>query len=135
MSFRRALAVIAGAAALACNNSPTHPEGCSGQVTLDVITSGAPLVKPRFTWSPRCGITGLTVVRGGAENDPIVLWSITASEAAQIGPAVTYGVTPSGATTLQSPGPLASGTPYIVTIISTVGGDGVTARAQKGFTY
>src|SRR5437867_13242977 len=89
---RALLATIAGAA-LACTDSPLHPLGCGNGVTIEVSTSLNAAQTPRIDWSPRCGVTNLTVVLlpTGPAGDPAVMWSISAPEQSQIGPPVLYG--------------------------------------------
>ena len=118
----------------ACNDSPTHPVGCSGSVTINVRPSLDPSGTPQFDWSPRCGITNLTViVLPVGIGDPAVMWDISAPENSQIAPPVTYGHVPRGATGGFGPEPLQAGSTYRVSILSIVGGDVIDAQAEKTF--
>ena len=122
------------AAIPACNDSPTHPDGCVGNVTINVRPSLDPSGAPQFDWSPRCGITNLTViVLPMGVGDPAVMWDISAPEDSQIAPPVIYGHVPRGATGGFGPQPLQSGSTYRVSILSTVGGDAVGARGEQTF--
>lgn len=138
MPFRRnaGRAVLLATMALvqACNDSPTHPVGCSGTVTINVSQSLAPSGATQFDWSPRCGITNLTViVLPNGIGDPAVMWDISAPENSEIGPPVIYGHVPPGATPGFGPQPLQAGASYRVSILSTVGGDAIGAEANKTF--
>jgi hypothetical protein len=109
--------------------------GCYGAVTINVTRSFDASGAPRFDWSPRCGITNLTViVLPNGVGDPAVMWEFSASESAQIGPPVIYGRLPAGATgpTAQ---PLQAGATYRVSILSTVGGDAIGGEAEKSFVF
>ncbi|HKW49047.1 MAG TPA: hypothetical protein VJN70_16465, partial [Gemmatimonadaceae bacterium] len=111
-----------------------HPAGCSGTVTINVSPSRDVSGAPQFDWSPQCGITHLTVtVQPNGIGDPAVMWSISAPENAQMGPPVIFGRVPAGATLQISAQPLQSGSTYRVSIFSTIGGDGLTAEAEKTF--
>ncbi|HEY2375232.1 MAG TPA: hypothetical protein VGH98_04600 [Gemmatimonadaceae bacterium] len=138
MSIRANLSRVAvlaiPAALVACNESPTHPVGCYGAVTVNVTPSFEGSGKPRFDWSPRCGITNLTViVLPQGIGDPAVVWDFSASESAQIAPPVVYGHVPAGATSQSVAQPLQAGITYRVSILSTVGGDAIGGEAQKTF--
>jgi hypothetical protein len=129
-----ALSVALLVSIVACDNSPTHPVGCSGTVTLKVGPSLDPSGAPQFGWSPRCGITNLTViVLPNGVGDPAVVWDVSAPENAEIGPPVIYGRMPAGATAGIAAQPLQAGSTYRVSILSTVGGDAVGAEANTTF--
>jgi hypothetical protein len=132
----RALLAAIGGAALACADSPVHPIGCGGTVTLDVGATPNAAQTPRFDWSPRCGVTGLIVILLATPpaNDPVTVWSILAPENAQMGPPVQYGLTPRGARTTSAAQLLVAGRTYRVSIVSTIGLDVASAYAEKTFT-
>ena len=132
--LRYASAFVLLASIVACDNSPTHPVGCSGTVTLKVGPSLDPSGAPQFDWSPRCGITNLTViVLPNGIGDPAVIWDVSAPEHAEMGPPVIYGRVPTGATAGIGAQPLQAGSTYRVSILSTVGGDAISAEANKTF--
>ena len=136
-AHRRALVAVIGGAVLACTDTPTHPMGCGdSNVTVDVSTSLSAAQTPRFDWSPRCGVTNLTVtlLPSPPGNDPVVVWNISAPESSKMGPPVSYGVIPRGATAQSAAQPLVSGVRYRVNILTTVGGDAIAAMAEKTFT-
>ena len=130
----RALLLTVAASLPACSDSPTHPVGCSGTVTLNVGPSLAASGAPQFDWSPRCGITNLTVIiLPSGIGDPAVVWDVSAPENAQMAPPVIYGHVPAGASAGIAAQPLQSGSTYRVSILSTTGGDAIDAQAEKTF--
>jgi hypothetical protein len=103
-------------------------------VTINVSPSLDPSGAPQFDWSPRCGITNLTVIiLPNGIGDPAVMWNVSAPENAEIGPPVIYGRVPSGASAGSAAQPLQSGSTYRVSILSTTGGDVIDAQAEKTF--
>src|SRR5690348_16825007 len=131
LSYSIALGLVASV--VACDNSPTHPVACSGTVTLSVGPSLDPSGAPQFNWSPRCGITNLTViVLPNGIGDPAVVWNISAPENAEIGPPVIYGRLPAGAMGFTAQ-PLQTGSTYRVSISSIVGGDAIGAQGNLTF--
>ena len=126
-------AFIICCATIGCD-SPTKPiEGCLGDVPIEIGKSGSVL---RFGWSPACGITTLiveTVPAPGAS--AVQLWLLTADEHRPIGPSITYGVAPRGATGLHPAVPLVHGVTYRVNVVRVVGGDAIGASGTKIFTY
>jgi hypothetical protein len=133
-SARRAALLLCLAVIPACNDSPTHPVGCSGTVTLTVGPSLDASGAPQFDWSPRCGVTNLTVIiLPNGIGDPAVIWDVSAPENAEMGPPVIYGHVPAGAAAGIAAQPLQSGSTYRVSILSTIGGDVIGAEAEKTF--
>jgi hypothetical protein len=132
-SASRAALLVCLALIPACNDSPTHPVGCSGTLTLNVGPFG-PSGSPQFDWSPRCGVTNLTVIiLPNGIGDPAVMWDVSAPENAKMGPPVIYGRVPAGASAGIAAQPLQSGSTYRVSILSTTGGDVIDAQAEKTF--
>ena len=127
------IALIVCCASIGCD-SPTHPiTGCLGDVPIEIISSGS---APRFEWSPPCGISTLiveTVPAPGAS--AVQVWLLTADEQRPIGPSITYGATPRGATAPHSAVPLVHGVTYRVSVVRVVGGDAIGASGMKIFTY
>ena len=132
LHFKHA-AFIVCCASIACD-SPTKPiTGCLGDVPIQVTSSGPGL---RFGWSPPCGISTLiveTVPAPGAS--PVQVWLLTAPEQAPIGPSITYGVTPRGATAPHPAAPLVHGLTYRVSVVRVVGLDAIGANGQQIFTF
>src|SRR2546423_5869513 len=132
---RSSIAMIISCGTLACN-SPTKPlEGCIGDIPIS-LSSSRVSPTPRFDWSPRCGISSLTVSTvPGPGAAPVLVWSFSAPEAAPIGPAVTYGVTPDRATAPRAAQPLVHGVTYRVSIQYIVGGDGIAGSGDEIFSF
>lgn len=111
----------------------SYPEGCSGPIQLGVL-SGA---QPTFDWSPRCGISALTITgvatTPGGPEEPV--WGFQVPEQSPLGPTVAYGDAPSRADVWAGPEVLAIGARYRVVIRYTVGGDVVTASGEATFTW
>ena len=130
------VALIICCASVACD-SPTKPlVGCLGDVPIEISTSSAATAQLRFDWSPRCGITTLTVSTVPAPGaSPVQVWSLDAAEQMPVGPSITYGVTPRGATAPHIALPLVPGLTYRVSVAFVVGGDGIAARGDKLFTF
>jgi len=127
------LAFVIGCVGLACD-SPTKPiMGCLGDVPIAISSSAAGL---RFGWSPPCGITTLTVSTVPAPGaSPVQVWSFNAPEQTPIGPSITYGLTPRGATAPHDAVRLVHGLSYRVSVAYVVGGDGLAATGDEIFTY
>ena len=128
------IAVMLAATLIACTEPTKHPAGCHGDVALAVgVTDQGPGL-PLFGWSPACGISLLSVETvppaGGAA---VLVWQLTAPEAAQIGPAIVYGRVPRGATEVHAAQQLHSGVAYRITVMSTVGGDAVVGSGTITF--
>ena len=82
----------------------------------NVTVHVAPGVNPVFSWSPSCGISGLTVV---AESDVTALWTVNGSASANENPiesGVRYGLTPERAQTVTGPLQLQRGVAYRVQV-------------------
>ena len=129
------VAFIVCCASIGCD-SPTRPvTGCLGDVPIEISSSreATPL---RFGWSPPCGVSTLTVSTVPAPGaSPVQVWSLTAAEQTPIGPSVTYGVTPRGATAPHAAVPLVHGLTYRVSVAYIVGGDAIAASGQEIFTF
>lgn len=123
-------------ASMACE-SPTKPiTGCLGDVPIEISSPREATPGLRFRWSPPCGISTLTVSTVPAPGAAAVqVWSISASEQTPVGPSITYGVTPRGATALHPAVPLVHGLTYRVSVAYVVGGDGIAATGQEIFAY
>jgi hypothetical protein len=126
---------IALCGAFACH-SPTKPlDGCVGDLPITLSSSRQSPVLT-FDWTPRCGISQFAVsTLPGPGAAPVIVWSLSAPESAPIGPAITYGVTPRGATAQHAATPLVHGLTYRVSITRVVGGDGIAARGDEIFSY
>ena len=130
------VAFVVCCAGIACD-SPTKPiAGCLGEVPIEIGSSPQITTVLRFGWSPACGISTLTVSTVPAPGASAVqVWSLSAPEHAPIGPSITYGVTPRGATAPHAAVPLVHGLTYRVSVARIVGGDGVGASGEKTFTF
>lgn len=113
--------------------SPDPPEGCSGPIDVAVLSD----VPPRFSWSPHCGISFLTVSAvaeaPGATEEPV--WGFHLPEASPVGPTVAYGAAPSRATVWTGPEGLVIGRRYRVFLGYTVGGDVLAGSGALTFTW
>ena len=74
-----------------------------------------------------------TVPASGAS--AVQVWLLTAPEQTPIGPSITYGVTPRGATASRAAVPLVHGLTYRVSLAYVVGGDAIAASGQQIFTF
>ena len=130
------VAFVACCAGIACD-SPTKPiTGCLGEVPIEISSSREATPGLRFGWSPPCGISTLAVSTVPAPGASAVqVWSLTAPEQTPMGPSITYGVAPRGATAPHAAVPLVHGLTYRVSVAYVVGGDGVAARGEEIFTY
>lgn len=119
--------IIAG-----CEGASTVAPPCSQNVDVAVATGPAPLI----FWSPACGISQLTVSTvpptGGGQ--PVNVWSFYVPENQPIGPFVTYGTAPAGATVTTQPQALVAGSTYRVQVFHTVGGDVLVSTGEATFT-
>ncbi|HKA57600.1 MAG TPA: hypothetical protein VKD28_03225 [Gemmatimonadales bacterium] len=82
----------------------------------NVTVHVAPGVNPMFSWSPSCGISGLTVF---VESDVTALWTVNGSASANDNPiesGVRYGQTPADARTVTGPLQLQRGVAYRVQV-------------------
>ena len=130
------VALIVCCASVGCD-SPTKPlTGCLGDVPIEISTSSDATPRLRFDWSPPCGISTLTVSTVPAPGaSPVQVWSLDAAEQMPVGPAITYGVTPRGATAPHVALPLVHGLIYRVSVAYVVGGDAIAASGDKLFTF
>jgi hypothetical protein len=130
------VAFIVCCATIACD-SPTKPiTGCLGEVPIEISSSRQVAMGLRFGWSPACGISTLTVSTVPAPGASAVqVWSLTAPEQTPVGPSITYGVPPRGASAPHAAVPLIHGLTYRVSIAYVVGGDGIAGSGQEIFTY
>ena len=118
----------------ACSGTePEHPEGCVGSVQVGVRSEPT----PTFEWSPRCGISALTVtaVVGPADVPEDPVWGFHVPEESPLGPGVAYGEAPSRAHVWAGPETLDIGARYRVTVVYTVGGDVVSGGGEATFVW
>ena len=130
---RLAHAAIVGLLAGSCDGTgPEVVEPCSGAIQPSLRYE--PLA---FEWSPPCGISSLTLTALPAtpEGAERTVWAFQVPEDTPVGPAVTYGEAPSGATVLAGPEPLVNGRRYRVAVRYIVGGDAVAASGDLTFTW
>jgi|SRR5690349_6961061 len=129
-------AFVVACVSFACD-SPTKPVmGCVGEVPIEISSPREATPGLRFGWSPACGISTLSVSTVPAPGASAVqVWSLTAPEQKPIGPSITYGVTPRGATSLRAAVPLVHGVTYRVSLAYVVGGDAIAGRGEEIFTY
>jgi hypothetical protein len=134
----RALSYLARTTALllttlSCSRT-TAPEGCAQNVQVAVSTGAGPI----FSWSPACGISSLAVVTvpaaPGVSGSGESMWAFSVPEQRPIGPAVLYGTAPADATVSTQPRALVVGTTYRVSVMQTLGGDGVVGSGERVFT-
>jgi hypothetical protein len=123
-------------ASIACD-SPTKPiPGCLGDVQIEISSTRQNASQLQFGWSPSCGITTLTVSTVPSPGASAVqVWSLTTPEQTPVGPTITYGMTPRGATAPHAAIPLVHGLTYRVSVARVVGGDAVGASGEEIFTY
>lgn len=120
------------ACAIACGESTAPPPACDGAINISVAIT----LPPRFDWSPACGVSSVSVAT--VEPSPLderVVWGFAVPEQRPIGPPVVYGARPSGATVWTGPEPLEVGKQYRVSVMYTIGGDGVAASGERTFTW
>ena len=128
-----ARAAIVTLLAGACDGTgPEFVEPCSGAIQLGLRHE--PFA---FEWSPRCGISSLTVTALPAtpEGAERIVWAFQVPERTPLGPPVTYGEAPSRATVWTEPEPLVNGVRYRVAVAYLVGGDVATASGELTFPY
>lgn len=127
------VAVAAGALALVACRDSTGPSPCDGVIQVSVTYGDL----PTFTWAPRCGITNLavTIIPANPTDPPPVVWGVTFSELAPVGPGITYGEAPKGAQIWKSPETLSLGTTYGVSVEYLLGGDGLAASGGARFVW
>jgi hypothetical protein len=131
VTLRSVFAVSLLALALACSESTAPPPPCQGPI--EISAGDVPL---RFSWSPACGISALSVVEvADAPANERVVWGFTVSEQYPVGSAIRYGAPPDGASVWQAPESLDAGSTYRVTVMMTVGGDVMVASGSATFTY
>jgi hypothetical protein len=118
---------------IACRDSTAPPAPCTGAISVNVAGSA----QPSFVWSPACGISLLTVATVPASSNDVerAIWGFTVPERAPVGPGINYGKSPRNATVWRGPEALAVGKTYHITVMYTVGGDGVVASGGATFTW
>ena len=118
---RSIAALIIAAAAAGCRVSDaTAPLGpCSEPLTgLTVqIQTGQPTL---FSWDPECTVGGVIIETSGTTSPGSDLWIIHDPKGRIEGP-VAYGVTPSNASQVLDPLPLAAGQKYRVHLLDGTG--------------
>jgi hypothetical protein len=120
---------VASLLALATCDSPAAPE-CQGDIDVSV-THG---LRPIISWSPRCAVSSLTVNTVPRTNSlPESVWGFSVPESDPIGPAIIYGAVPKNASYASAAVPLQRGMTYRVTVMLTVGGDGIVAYGEHTF--
>src|SRR4051812_13854788 len=144
-TLNRTFRILASAAgvivAVGCSERPTPPDeepaslgdACSGRVEIQV--SFASNGQPSFDWTPRCGISWLTVqtvpFMGAA---PVLAWAVAAPELNPVKPVIDYGVLPRGGSLSSGPAKLVQGVTYKITVDQTVGLDASVAHGERTFT-
>ena len=133
----RILGLVLSGVSLACGDkATTNALGNECVGNIEIFVSFAPTGRmPSFDWTPRCGISWLTVETVppmGAM--PALMWAIGAPESSPFKPRIEYGAVPSGATTRSGPATLVHGVTYKVTVDQTLGGDASIAHGQATFT-
>jgi hypothetical protein len=113
--------------------SEVSPEGCRHNVEIAVL----PGANPVFSWSPRCGVSTLSVstvpsAPGAVEE---TMWGFSVPEQTPLGPRIPYGIAPSRATIWIQPRALQTGSKYRVSVWYTVGGDVLTGGGERVFTH
>jgi hypothetical protein len=134
--LRQSLSVIALTfSLLGCSHSPTHPEGCSGDVDVKVDAERLGAATPVFTWTPRCGASDLTVTTVPAPGAAAaVVWQFIVPENAAMAPPIVFGAAPRNATVSVTPKMLVSGVTYRVNVTTTVGRDVWVGGGSATFT-
>lgn len=118
---------------VACTSTTEPPAPCGGDIAVSVATGAT----PRFSWAPDCGVSllAVTTVPTAAGDHGRTVWGFTVSERTPLGPSVTYGVNPPGATVWSAPEPLQIGDSYRVYLAYTVGGDVLVASGETTFNW
>lgn len=120
-------------AALSCRgSSAVSPESCNQAVQVTVVARA----KPVFSWSPACGMSSLSVVTVPATSgvSEELVWGFSVPEQNPIGPVISYGIAPAGATVWTQPHALVAGATYRVRVMQTVGLDVVVGSGERLFT-
>ena len=121
--------VVASLVTLAACDSPAAPD-CSGDIDVSVTHS----LRPIISWSPRCAVSSLTVNTVPRTNAvPESVWGFSVPENDPVGPAIIYGAVPKNASYVTAAVPLQRGMTYSVTVMLTVGGDGIVAYGERTF--
>ena len=107
------------------------PAPCSGDINVTVRGE----FQPTFDWSRRCGISSLSVLKLSTQPGELdkMVWGFSVSERQPVGPSIVYGNNPVGSTVSHQPETLVPGAQYRVTILYTVGGDGIVASGSTTF--
>lgn len=135
----RVTATLVVASLLGCRNGTVaapvitwlSPPGCTRPIGVEV-SSG---VTPIFSWTPDCGISALTVTSvpaatGATES---AVWAFSVPESNPLGSGIRYGEAPTGARVWTAAQSLRGGTTYRVSVILTVGLDGIVASGSRTF--
>lgn len=112
--FRRLpiLSALAMVVSSGCGGSsePPNLSPCTGAITPTATGS-------RFTWTPQCGLSEITVNAPPSNGGPQVMWDVKAGSTL-LAPGIEYGVTPTGATATAGPFPPQSGVDYHVVFLA-----------------
>jgi hypothetical protein len=116
---------------MACNGElvmTTHGS-CLANPQLLVVSGSTPV----FTWPDGCGFSSLQVVMVSSPSvNTSVVWSFSVSQA-RVTPSIAYGSAPVGATIRQSPRALVSGQLYRVSVLHSIGRDGLMVQSEATF--
>ena len=111
--------LVAGVGACSDGAETTAPLTC--EYDQEVVVTVELAVRPRFTWTPGCGMASVLVVGGGGG---WVIYSGADAADNPIGPGVVYGIAPPGTLEPSPATPLQSGEEYSVTVYRWIGEPG-----------
>lgn len=91
-------------------SEPSTLSPCTGAITPSATGS-------RFTWTPRCGLSEITVTAPPSNGGPATMWDLKAGSTL-LAPGINYGVAPTGTTSTSPPLPPQSGIAYHVSFLA-----------------
>jgi hypothetical protein len=100
------VALLLLAAACGGSSEPSTLSPCTGAITPSVAGS-------RFSWTPRCGLSEITVIAPPSNGGTQIAWDLKAGSTL-LAPGIDYGVAPSGATSVTGPAAPQKGLDYHV---------------------
>ena len=121
VSLRRLGAIIASAAALSCDSTPTEPDPCTDVGIVGATVTLTPTTVT-FDWSPNCAVAAVSI---NSSQGGVNVWAVTTpgfssngstTAANVIRQPIVYGQVPSGAVQTTGPVPLTPGTNYALLV-------------------
>ena len=96
--------------------------GCGGSSEPSTLSPCTDAITPsatgsRFTWTPRCGLSEITVNAPPSIGGPQTMWDVKAGSTL-LAPGIDYGVTPAEASSTTGPVPPQAGVDYHVVFLA-----------------